>query len=402
MTMPKFIPRYIRKLSAIERYNLVINELDRYNVESIIEGVGELDLEQWQKAVAIAAEANPGTRVRLKSVLGFCKWVDSGISPVVELVSAPDWDGQSERGAEFMQEKFDVLKGGPIFDIKLIPGSPARIVFRGLHGAMDGRGLTHFIIDVFQVLRGDQPFGANDTVTDLDVRLQHQDKVKVKKRVSFKSIAVIPVKPVVNEPLRYIWRRLKLDKNVPKLLPKIAVFLASQARKHDSGDVVFTVTVDFRDLRIKANSTANLTGYIKIKVDPTDTPDDITRRIDEEIRDYADCFNPRYIKLLPWVPIWLLLKQLTKNAHELLYTTGKEMSSGGMGSLGYVVPEFITYPGFSPLSAVGIPPSVGRFNVFIHKYTDSDRTELMFSVPSAYNNEQQLDRLIAEISAEFG
>ena len=398
--MPESPPLYVRKLSAIERYNLVINEINPYNVESIIEGVGELELEPWQQAVAIAAEANPGVRVRLKSVLGFCKWVDSGISPVVKLVSAPNWDGQSEQGADFMQKKFNVLEGGPVFDVKLLPGSPARIVFSGVHGAIDGRGIAHFIRDVFRVLRSEQPIGGRDTVTDLDIRLQHQDKVTVEEQAPVSCIAAMPVKPAENEPLRYLWRRLKLNKNVTHILPKMAVFLAKQAYKHEQGAVSFMVPVDFRDLRSKVNSTANLTGYLKIKVEPTDTPRDVMRRINQEIRSYGDCFNPGFLKILPWVPIWLLKKQLAKKIHKLLYTTNEEMATGGLVSMGHLKLEQACYPGFSDPAIIAIPGMAGKLNVIMCHFSNS--TEITFGAPAAYNKEQQLDRLIADFSAEFG
>ena len=398
--MPEATPLYVRKLSAIERYNLVINEVTPYNVEAIIEGDGELKLEQWQQAVAIAAEANPGVRVRLKSILGFCKWVDSGISPLVELVSAPDWDGQSERGADFMGKKFEVLKGGPVFCVKLIPGSPARILFSGVHGAIDGRGIAHFIFDVFQVLRSDHLIGGRDTMNDLDVRLLHQDKVKFEKQDPIDCIAIMPVKGTGDDPLRHLWRRVRLEKNVSQILPKMAIFLAKQARKHESGQVIFTIPVDFRNLRVNVNSTANLTGYLKIKVEPEDAPSDVMDRLNQDIRDYVDCYNPGFLKILPWVPIWFLKQQLVKKVHKLLFTINEEVVTGGLVSMGQLTADLVSFPGFSGQTIAPIPGNVGKFNVMMCKVDNS--TEITFGVPAAFNEEKQLDRLIVDFIAEFG
>ena len=392
-------PLYVRKLSAIERYNLVINEIVRYNVDAVLEGSGELDLEQWRRAVKIAAEANPGTRVRLKSFLGFAKWVDSGITPEVELVSAPEWDGLSEAGTEFMQSKFDVLNGGPVCDIKLLPGNPARIVFRGLHGAMDARGLTHFIEDILRVLNGEQPIGSRATITDREIRLEHQDKITATPPPATDAIPAMPVVPPQSDKIRYIWRRVTVSKNVTNILPKMAVFLAAQARKHASGDVAFTIPVDFRGLRHDVASTANLTGYLRISVTPEDKPRDVMRRINEQIRQYADCISPGYLNVLPWMPIKLLTKSLADKASDLLHTTNGELPTGGIVSLGHFKAEALSYPGFTALRGFGIPGSVGKLNVVIHNY--SDGMEVIFSTPESYNREGQLDALIEQFLETF-
>lgn len=397
MTTP---PLYRRKLSAIERYNLVINSIFRYNVDGIVEGEGELDLEQWRRAVAIAAAANPGVRVRLKSFLGFCKWVDSGIPPSVEVVNAPEWDGYSERGTEFMQDRFQPKAGGPICDIKLLPGSPARIVFRGLHAAMDARGLTWFGNDIFRILRGEEPLGSPDTITDLDIRLQHQDSVNHQEPEKMQCIPVMPPRPRDDHSINYIWRRVRIPAKMSNALPKMIVFLAEQARQHTSGDVAFTVPVDFRGLRQEARSTGNLTGYLRIVVEPGAKPKEVMRAINQQIRDHVDCYNPDYIKVLPWIPIGVLESLLAKKAHRLIYTTNDELPTGGVVSLGHFEQDTYSFPGFRARSAFGIPGSVGKLNVVLHNY--SDATEVVFTTADGYNTEGQLDALIDAFRSTFG
>jgi len=95
--------RYTRKLSPIERASLVLNEFCNYNCDIVVEGHGALSVDTLRSAVERAAQANPGSRVRLRGVLGFSRWVDSGIAPEVREVQAPMWDGRSERGAGFRQ-----------------------------------------------------------------------------------------------------------------------------------------------------------------------------------------------------------------------------------------------------------------------------------------------------------
>src|SRR5262249_46497645 len=136
--------RYSRKLSSIERLSLVLNEFCNYNVDAIVEGYGSLSVDTLRRAVQEAAAANPGSRVRLRGFLGLSRWVDSGIAPEVQEVHAPEWDGRSNRDAPFLEQRFDPLAGGPICSVFFVPGSPtrpARIVFRTLHAAIDGRSM---------------------------------------------------------------------------------------------------------------------------------------------------------------------------------------------------------------------------------------------------------------------
>ncbi|VUD47134.1 hypothetical protein TDB9533_00964 [Thalassocella blandensis] len=391
---------YKRKLSAIERYNIVINESTiSYNVEAILEGRGTLDPEKWQHAVNIAAQANPGMRVRLKNVLGFSKWVDSGINPEVKVIETPNWDGYSEKGIESLKQKINVFENEPVCDVLLIPGDPARVMVRALHAVSDARGLVHFILDIMRVLRNEEPIGSMSTLTDLDVRLMHQDKVKVVKQEPVESIPAMPPAKDIPEHLHYVWRRVRIDKKLANMLPKMAIFLAKQARSHIDGEVVFTVPVDFRSLRVEANSTANLTGYLKIKVDPQDSTRDVMKRINQEVRDHGDCYNPGVAKLVPWMPINFLKGQLEKDFKNVLYSPSKGLPTGGIVSLGLFKPEEWSCPEFQVESIIGIPGSVGKLNVLIHNYKDN--TQILFSAPEAYNSEGQLDALIEAFRDEF-
>jgi hypothetical protein len=392
--------RYERKLSALERYNLVINEVVRYNVDGVVEGSGELDVDKWRRAVAIAAEANPGVRVRLRSFLGFSKWVDSGIAPTVEVIDAPNWDGCSEAGAHFLEDKFNPLRGDPVADIKLIPGNPARIVFRGLHAAMDARGHSQFTTDVFRVLQGKEPVGSRATITDLDIRLMHQDKVKAESAQLSSCIPPLAPPSTPEDSLRFIWRRVQLPRIVADRLPKMAIYLANHARRIKAGDVAFTIPVDFRTLRHQVNSTANLTGYIRVPVGPDDRPNDFLQALTREINDYADCRNSDLLKKLPWFPIALMKKTLAKNAARMTYTENKDIPTAGIVNLGFFDAKALwSYPGFDARRGYGIPGGVGKLNVLLHTYRDG--TDVVFATPEGYNRQGQLDALIEDFKTAF-
>mgnify|MGYP000989410014 CR=1 FL=1 len=401
-TRPK---KYVRSMSATERFSLAINELYRYNIVALAEGQGSLTKDELQAAVNIAAEKNPGARVRLKSVLGFSKWKDSGIAPLVHEIQTPHWDCFSEQGADFMEGSFDIHGNGPVCDLYLIPdntddsgnGSHAiRIVVRVLHAAMDARGLQHFVKDIFRVLRGEEPLGSTSTLTDYDVRIKFKEKIQGQ-QVEMECMPILPPSPRQNgkdEKLAYVWRRAIVDKNIGSMLPKMAIFLAQHARKHGEGEVGFTIPVDLRGLREEINTTANMTGYLRVKVEPDATAKNVMQQINQGIKAHLDCIIPPIFKWVPWIPVSMLVKDMRKNLDLLLYAKNKVIPSGGIVSMGMFKPEDYSCPKFHATTCIGIPGSVGKMNVVIMNHTD--HTEVVFSTPAAFNKEGQLDRLIEE------
>ena len=97
---------YSRPLCRTEKVYLVLDEKrPGFANQFILEGTGVLDREKWQKAVEIASEANPGSRLVLKGHWAFSRWVDSGITPRVREMDSNGWDGSGpEGGPAFLNE----------------------------------------------------------------------------------------------------------------------------------------------------------------------------------------------------------------------------------------------------------------------------------------------------------
>lgn len=405
--------RYKRKLSGIERYSMAINEVYRYNVDGLAVGSGEITLDELRNAVKTAAQANPGMRVRLKSILGFTKWVDSEIPPPVSEVNVPQWDAWSERGADFLQkERFDPLHGGPIADVVLarLANHRSAVVFRNLHAAVDGRGVLHWMQEVFRALRGDELLGGESTLVDYEVGEKFRDKfppepTRSEKKKAEKENAPPVYMPVVapstlqGEPLRYFWRTVSIPKRITTILPRAAVFLGAYARRQGDGVVGFTVPVDYRGLRVDANSTGNLTGYLRIHVSAEDTPKTVMQQLNQQLREFVDCRLPIMAKPLRWIPMRLIVNKLNKNLDEVLYTPNKDLPTGGLVSMGHCKFEDYSTPRFSCEHALGIPGSVGKLNVVAVNYSES--TCVTFSAPDQYNRDGQIDRMIDEFVADF-
>jgi hypothetical protein len=395
--------RYTRKLSPIERASLVLNEFCNYNCDIVVEGHGGLSVETLRSAVEKAAQANPGSRVRLRGVLGFSRWVDSGVVPEVQEVRASSWDGRSERGAAFLEERFDALAGGPVCKLVYVRGSPARIVFRALHAAVDGRSLLHWIAEVFRALRGEPLLGSPCRYVEWDIMRKFQDKVNrdaLDAPSAEPNLPVIPCSSVRPARLRYLWRTVVLPGNIPNVLAKFAVFLAQYARRGAQGRVCFTVPVDLRTLREEVLSLGNLTGYLAIPIGPGDSTRDFSRQLSLRVRNYAECHRPDILKKLPWVPLRTIRREIGRSLERSLYEPVPEAMSGGVVSMGNFPLQNLSTPDFTPLEVIAIPGFAGKLNV-VTIFTQR-HTVTTFAAPESYNVEGQLDALLDVFRSEFG
>jgi len=394
--------RYTRRLSPIERASLVLNEFCNYNCDIVVEGQGTLSVEALRSAVEKAAQANPGSRVRLRGVLGFSRWVDSGVAPEVQEVRASSWDGRSERGAAFLAERFDALAGGPVCKLVYVRGSPARIVFRALHAAVDGRSLLHWIAEVFRALRGEPLLGSPCRYVEWDIMRKFQDKVN-REALDAPSpepnLPVIPCSAVRPARLRYLWRAVVLPGNVPNVLAKFAIFLAQYARREAQGRVCFTVPVDLRTLREEVLSLGNLTGYLGIPIGPGDGTRDFSRQLSLRVRNYADCHRPDILKKLPWVPVRTIRREIGRSLERTLYESVPEAMSAGVVSMGTFALQNLATPEFTPLEVLPIPGFAGKLNV-VTLFTQR-HTVTTFAAPESYNLEGQLDGLLDAFRGEF-
>src|SRR5690606_4122339 len=124
--------RYRRRVSSLERYSLALQEAHHYQLHAVVEGRGSLDIETLQAAVTTASAANPGTRVRLKGWLGFSRWVDSGVAPVVRELKNVPWEGRAADDFAPLLARLDPLRGGAVADVLLLRAANDRLclVFR--------------------------------------------------------------------------------------------------------------------------------------------------------------------------------------------------------------------------------------------------------------------------------
>lgn len=392
---------YSRRVSGLERYSLVLHGAYRYHVDGIVEGVGSVDAKKLQAAVDIAAASNHAIRVRLRGILGWCKWVDSGRAPVVRVMSLSDWDGSSEQGAPFLNERLNPQRA--VADVLLVPcrDGRTRIVFRTLHAAIDGRGCIHWMQDVCRVMREEAPLGSDSALSDFDVQEQFADKIPEEPVTPpAHCIPVLQVAPPEQRgDLKYVWRRVLINRDVPQLLTKAAAFLAEWARKREEGEVGFTIPVDYRGFRIQEMGIGNLTGYLRLTVPAGANSRSLMVQLGQRIKAYADCRQFPGIRTLLWIPVWYMLRQLRPQIGTALYTVTPALPSGGVVSMGSLKPADFDFPGFAAERTYGIPGAVGKLNfIFVNH---PDHVSAIFSSPAAYNHQGQLDELVNAFQQHF-
>ena len=392
--------RYVRRLSPMERYALVIHALHPYHVDAVVEGEGSIDPEQLRLAIAAAAAANPAIRVRLRGRLGYCRWVDSGIAPLLHVIDGVEWDARSEACAPYALASLDPARGGAVAEMILLrtPSGRCWLIGRAVHAALDGRGMLHWMRELFRALRGEALLGSDNRRTDLQVQMTHQQRVTDQPPAPQSCLAVLPAQTPAGE-LAYVWRRLEIPAQPAHMLARTAQFLAAYARQQGEGAVGFTIPVDFRALRDESMGLGNLTGYLRLNIAPDDTPRTLMRQLQQRLRAYADCRVIGGLRFVPWMPLAYMVRQLRAQLDQVLYASNPHLPSGGIVSMGQLAPDWFDAPGFRGRQAFAIPGAVGKLNVVFVQYPGF--TTVTFAAPRAYNHEGQLDRMIAAFSEHF-
>lgn len=150
-------PAYARRVSQIERSYLAAAAAGSDCViRLVIDGVGDLALDDLRDAVAVAAAAHPGLSVTRRGAL----WRGGGPGPRVVLAQGAVDDDPAIR-SELS------VRTGPVAEVRLYPGKGrTTVLFRATHAVTDGHGVTDFARDVFRMLRAEQPVGTPDALGD--------------------------------------------------------------------------------------------------------------------------------------------------------------------------------------------------------------------------------------------
>src|SRR5690606_16391215 len=98
-------------------------------------------------------------------------WASDGQKPALRVIDHLNWNAMSQEGSEFLDATKLSVDGGPTVELILVNSSPRGklVIIRALHTVMDGRGVQHFLADVFRSLRNETPLGTNADFTYEDL-----------------------------------------------------------------------------------------------------------------------------------------------------------------------------------------------------------------------------------------
>ena len=106
---------------------------------------------------------NPGSRLRLEEGKPDDLWV-LGPEPTFTVVDAPGFTASGVEDAPFLRWSLDA-SSGPTCELVHVRGRDrGYLVFRALHGVMDGQGTLLWAKDFMRCLRGEPPIGHPSTM----------------------------------------------------------------------------------------------------------------------------------------------------------------------------------------------------------------------------------------------
>lgn len=388
---------YRRRLTSGEKSMVALNELrPPFAIQLAVEGHGDPSPDALYDALEQATAANPGCAVRLEEGRPEDYWVP-GAAPTLTIVDAPDFAAQGTEQAPFLQWRLDA-KTGPTCELVRVAGrNRTYLVFRALHGVMDGQGALLWAKDVMRALRGETPVGHLST---LDVQTLCEPE-RENRRPYPRHDALHPLG--LGDPRAapgHSWRRVVVDRPLQSdASGRIAVALAAQARQHakEPGVVRLHLPADLRPYARKERSTGNLFGSLFVEVPPEASAEDVGLQI---VRMLYEREGQRPAGLYGGGDT-----SGSMSAHRVkayldlhhLHRTGRYAFSATLSHLGKLDGLSLSGGGFTATSALFVPLVADACVVSLNGF--DAHTEVAVGVSHRFNTAGQLDALAEVLKA---
>lgn len=386
-----------RKLSPVERLFIATADTNPpFCNQMILEGTGTLDEKLWEKAVAEACEANPGSRLVYRGRSVWSKWVDSGVSAPVRVVDGTNWSGHGPEGAPFLFDPIPYKER--TCEVLLVKGGQLlRVIFRTHHATMDGAGTLGWANDICRALRKEPLVGSKSMINDKEL----VDQLNLKGHETFRpNVYLSPTGPPQGDEPGFTWKRITVEGKFSKLLPRMAMAVAAEARKHSQGKVQFSIPLDLRRwIPEPPDSTANFTRRVLLDVPPDATIESLTHEIKEKHKNI--CGDPKFNGLLAYIPSAMMRSSIrwgTKKIRER-----KRFSDSGILSNGGILPiDDLHGGGFVTTGFFWVPPHIEAKCLFISTIGYGNNiVEFVFAMSNIFANNGRFDEFVSNIMAEF-
>jgi amino acid adenylation domain-containing protein len=352
-----------------------------------VEGSGTLDVDQLTRAVAIACDAAPGTRL----VRTGRNWTDSGRNPKVRLVRAMTLNPDALHAIPQLRTPLPDSDGNTCEIVVFAEPGRTTVAFRGTHVVMDAHGLLLWARDVFRVLRGEQPLGAPSTavIQDLDDQLYQQ--AADGPPPCLPALLDAPAAAGLGDQL---WRRRTIDGNINGLSAKLAVELARMSGL-PTAPISFPVNV--RPFHPGVLSSGNLSLTVSLDVTPDETWEQVYQRILTvlaEQRGEVHAPTPGVLKV-PVPAVRLAIRRLDRTAR----TSNRLSSTATVNNIGRIRPEWFGTDAYDPAGAYLVCPREPAHAVSVIAVEGDGRTDLTVSWWQGPRMSDQVDALLDRLCA---
>jgi len=394
---------FYRSLSPLEATYVATEtpEHTPFTNQYIVEGIGNLDLEQWKSASIKVSKVNPGLNLQLKGFWGWRYWDHSDTTPRVTKITT-DWDGLSSENAPDIFRPFDSRKG-PNAEIILIenPNAPAKVLFRTHHAITDGMGMAHWIKECFRALRNEPLLGSTGTVNEWDIAKQNQ--IPESLTADGNCISLSPISKNPEE--RYCrWIRCDWPGKHSKVVPKLILASSTVAKNRHGNDskTLFRIPSDLRKYTEAESdfTMANASGAFDIETTDKSTVKSIQSAIIKGMRDKSDlAVFPSKMYLANWLPkaMFNAKAETIKNTH----SSGRYRMTGTISYLGALSLEPFSYEGFIAKGRYGVPISLENRGIFIGASNTKDMLSFSLGAPKALVTHEELIELGNELQEAY-
>lgn len=357
----------------------------------IIEGNGEFNLADWQKAVSQAVEANPGIQVKLSGRWGWRVWDDEAPPPVIQVIKT-NWDGMSSEGAPpEVTAPIDprTESGVRIVAMKNVEDETnVKILISIHHGITDGMGALRFMKDIFRALNDKPCFGAKGKISDMEVKERIQSPPASILRGHCLPLVEPSSKPEVTG---HRWQRIRLDGSSKKILPRVLHTFNYMAREaNGDGKVLFRIPSDLRAYLDPKDpyTLSNCTGAIDLLVSSFDTVDTIEAGIAEAKKNKQDLsvFIPNF-QYAAWMPDKMFVAHPKSVANH--HRQGVCTFSALVSHLGKTNYASYSYDKFKTYAFYGVPTPVGE-GFYVGIMSDNEGVCICIGAPKAMVDQEQL------------
>ncbi|MFH1463395.1 MAG: hypothetical protein ABIO70_03315 [Pseudomonadota bacterium] len=391
----------MRRLSGLERVWLAARVVGPpYCNQLVLEGQGWPQAPGgWDDLLTRLVAAQPGCRVHLRGMLWNTRWEASGPLPTVRELDGSGWDGLGPEGAPFLAAPMDPRRG-PALEILLLRGQPTRVVLRTLAAAADGAGLLMMARGLFDCLRGDEPLPATEG--------PEQDEILAR------SLGVQPEPPPPQDAAALTgpadpgqqgctWRRIRVPP-FPAFVTSLALGLARAAEVPAGAVLRMEVPVDLRRYAPALQSTASLTGWMRLPVHlhlgAEEPVASLRYALQDALRRKAAAATSLGLGFARATPLWLLSwlgrRLAAKSLREGRFGSSAVLSHAGRLDLG----EF-SGGGFQAQRAWFVPAGSPGQPAFVTTTIGPEGVELAVAMPNALASGGRLEALLDRLRRDL-